>query len=372
MAERMAGHALVVGGGIAGLSAAWGLRRRGWQVTLFEQGALPNPRASSHDEHRITRHAYGRMTGYARLMPQAFAAWDRLWADLGETHYLATGATYVLRHDDGWHDATAQSLGELGIGFRDLPLDQLATRFPYLAPQGIQRLVETDGAGMLFPVRILTAMVAMLARRGVAMRAYSQVSEVDPEGGWLVADGKRYAGDAVVVAAGAWADRLVPGLKGVAVPSRQAVLYLAPPAELAEAWSRAPVLLDRSAEGGLYILPPRWGTRLKIGDHHFSRRGDADADRMATEQDLERLWPELKKTFRDADRYAVLEKKACYYTVTEDERFLLRPLGKAGWAVSACSGHGFKLGALIGDGVAATIAGERPHDALASWAAGDS
>jgi glycine/D-amino acid oxidase-like deaminating enzyme len=39
--------ALIVGGGIAGLSTAWALARRGVRVELFEQGPLPNPRASS-------------------------------------------------------------------------------------------------------------------------------------------------------------------------------------------------------------------------------------------------------------------------------------------------------------------------------------
>ena len=33
---------LIVGGGIAGLSTAWALARRGMQVELFEQGPLPS------------------------------------------------------------------------------------------------------------------------------------------------------------------------------------------------------------------------------------------------------------------------------------------------------------------------------------------
>ena len=51
----MPSKVIVVGGGIAGLSTAWGLRKRGIAVELFEQGPLPNPQASSHDEHRIAR-----------------------------------------------------------------------------------------------------------------------------------------------------------------------------------------------------------------------------------------------------------------------------------------------------------------------------
>jgi sarcosine oxidase/sarcosine oxidase subunit beta len=258
----------------------------------------------------------------------------------------------------------------MGIGFRDIPLDEVEQRFPMVLPDGLQRVVATDGAGMLFPVRILTDLVVLLGRLGVTLRTGTLVTEVDPERGRLVADGKTHQGDVVIVAAGAWADRLVPGLRGVGVPSRQAVLYLSPPQDLAEAWARAPVMLDQQVDGGTYTLPPRRGTRLKVGDHVFSRTGDPDGDRIATEHDLARLWPAARRTYRDLDRYSVLEPKACFYTVTEHEEFLVHPTGTAGWLISACSGHGFKLGALMGELVGRAIAGELPAEEVTALAAG--
>ncbi len=366
----MGSRALIVGGGIAGLSTAWALSRRGYDVHLFEQGPLPNPKCSSYDEHRIIRHSYGAMESYARLMPEAFRVWEMLWHDIGARHYEPTGAVYFLRHDNGWYEATARTLDGMGIGHREIPLAEVPGRFPMVQAGGLHRVVETDGAGMLFPVRILTDLVVLLSRMGVRLHAGIRVTEVDPEAGRLVADGQAHSGDVVVVAAGAWADRLLPELRGVAVPSRQAMLYLAPPADLAGAWASAPVMLDHSPNGGLYTLPPRRGTRLKVGDHVFSRTGDADEDRVATAADLERLLPALRAAYVDFDRYAVLEPKACFYTVVEEERFLVRPVGAAGWLISACSGHGFKLGALMGEGVAQAIAGERPAAGVPDWAAG--
>lgn len=38
---------IVVGPGIAGLSTAWALTKRGHRVTLIEQGPIPNPLAAS-------------------------------------------------------------------------------------------------------------------------------------------------------------------------------------------------------------------------------------------------------------------------------------------------------------------------------------
>lgn len=362
---------LIVGGGIAGLSTAWALARRGYAVELFEQGPLPNPKGSSYDEHRITRHAYGAMEGYAHLMPEAFRIWDMLWQQTGRSHYEPCGAVYFLRHETDWYQGVSRSLAAMGIGFRDIPLDQVPARFPMIVADGLLRAVETDGAGMLFPIRILTDLVVLLGRLGVRMHTGRTVSEVDPERGRVTLDGTVHEGDVVVVSAGAWVDRIVPSLKGNAVPSRQAVLYLAPPPDLAEAWANAPVMLDVRADGGLYTLPPRRGTRLKVGDHVFSCSGDPDEDRVATEHDLARLWPAARETYRDLDRYSVLEPKACFYTVRDHEKFLVRPIGAAGWVISACSGHGFKLGALMGDLAARGIAGEMPAAEVTALAAGD-
>ncbi len=360
---------LIVGGGIAGLSTAWALARRGVSVELFEQGPLPNPRASSYDEHRITRHAYGRMEGYAHLMPEAFRTWERLWQAIGTAHYEPCGAVYFLRDDDGWFEAVARSLDAMAIGYREIPLAQVPQRFPMVQTDGVVRVVSTDGAGMLFPIRILTDLVVLLGRLGVTLRTGTLVDEVDLARGRVIAGGQVHEADMVVVAAGAWADRLAPELRGVAVPSRQAVLYLSPPAELAQAWSEAPVMLDVSSKGGLYTLPPRRGTRLKVGDHVFSRTGDPDGDRIAGPADLARLWPAARASYRDLDRYSVLEPKACFYTVTEREEFLVRPYD-AGWVISACSGHGFKLGSLMGELVARAITGEMPAHQVTALAAG--
>lgn len=362
---------LVVGAGIVGLSTAWALARRGAQVEVIDQGPIPNTISSSFDEHRINRHAYGKLTGYSRMMPDAYRIWNGLWADIGAVHYQEIGGVYVLRQaNDPWYDLTRTAMADMGIGFRDMPADEIARRLPMLEPSGIQKAVWVDGSGLLFPTRILNDMIVHLARIGVRFHACTQVSDVDPEQGRITTNRGVLSGDQVVIAAGAWIDRLVPAFKGHTVASRQAVVFLSAPAQYQTAWAEAPVLVVRDGDYGLYALPAYGSARLKIGDHRFSRIGNPDDSRTATAQDMAPIWDALRQAYRDIGHYDVLEEKACFYTVTEDEAFRAEPLGARAWAVSACSGHGFKLAPLVGTGVALGVLGQAPAAEISAWIAG--
>ena len=94
--------AIIVGAGVMGLSVAWGLIRDGHDVELFEQGPLPNPLASSMDEHRLIRHPYGDQVGYARLIDEAYAAWELMWSDLGRHFYASTGTLALTGNGADW------------------------------------------------------------------------------------------------------------------------------------------------------------------------------------------------------------------------------------------------------------------------------
>ena len=70
------------------------------------------------------------------------------------------------------------------------------------------------------------------------------------------------------------------------------------------------------------------------------------------------------------DRWRIRNLKVCFYSVTGDERFIVEKQGAKGWAMSPCSGHGFKFGALMGLELARTIASGRDAATHARWAAG--
>jgi len=357
----------ILGAGVMGLTTAWALAKRGHEVTVFDQGAIPNPVSSSFDEHRIIRHAYGSMRGYALMMPDAFAAWGRLWEDLGRSHFVAVPATYCLRMEFDWYGPVSESLDTMGILYRDVPEDEVARALPMVNPKGLLRVVETHGSGLLLADRIVTDLAAWLARNGVRLVPHTKIETVDPDRAVL----GDWSGDAILVAAGAWLPRLIGGLPENPRASVQTIAYLEPPADLAEAWARAPMLLNRLpvASGGCYVLPPRAGTRLKVGDYTHTYAGDPDAPRVPRPSDVANLLEAANGAIANLDRYRVIETRACFYTVTNDEHFAVRPLGPRAWLASACSGHGFKLAALIGEAAADGLTGTRPAQAVTDWMA---
>lgn len=364
--------AIIVGGGIMGLSVAWGLAREGHDVDLFEQGPLPNPLASSVDEHRLIRHPYGDHAGYARMIDDAYAAWNLLWRDLGQRLYAPTGTLALTGNGADWAERSAAVLAAIGRPMTELQVAELPGRFPLLDTKGVERAFWIDTGGVLFAQDIVAALARHLAEHPrIRLHARTPVRAVDLEFGRITTEaGTTHAADVVVVAAGAWAPRLLPSLARRVVPSRQVVMYFDLPTDQHAAWAKGPMVLDKTGDVGLYLVPPAEGRGMKIGDHEFSRTGDPASGREASEDEMRPLLERCRGLLRGFEHWRINRLKVCFYSVTDDERFVVEKQGAHGWAMSPCSGHGFKFGALMGLELARTIAQEREAAAHSSWAAG--
>jgi glycine/D-amino acid oxidase-like deaminating enzyme len=364
--------AIIVGGGIMGLATAWALARAGHEVELLEQGPLPNPLAPSMDDHRLIRHPYGDHRGYARMIDDAYAAWDLLWGDLGQRLYAPTGTLALTGNGETWAARSAAVLAELGKPMTELRLAELPRRFPQLDTKGVERAFWIDTGGELFAQDIVAALARHLAQKpGVRLHPDTPVRMVDLERARVVVDsGATHDADIVVVAAGAWVGRLLPSLGRRLIPSRQIVAYFDLPDDQRAAWATAPMIIYKTGDVGLYLVPPAEGRGLKIGDHAFSRSGDPAGSRDASSAEIGPLLERCRSLLKGFERWRIARLKACFYTVTADERFVVEQQGAKGWVMSPCSGHGFKFGAVMGLELARTIVAGRDPAAHARWAAG--
>ncbi len=360
-------HVAIVGAGIAGLSTAWALTSRGHRVTLLEQSnAIPNPDAASGDQHRIIRRGYGSADGYARLITEAYQAWDMLWDDLGASHYVETGVLTLAQHPGDEADHIHVGYDRLRIAHARLTPTQASARFPFLDPSGFMEAAFAPEGGALLCQRIAADLLHWLGRHGATIRLGARIVGLDLDRARLtLADGETIGADRVVVAAGGWTTKLLPEYAPALATRRTFVAYAEPPGDLHTAWASAPVILSVGGESEAWGIPPVRGTGLKFGSGLMRYAADPDAPRLPTTEDGLALLRCMAPPIARIDEYAVKALRGCVYTFTPDECFFSAQLGRT-TVVSACSGHGYKFGAAVGWRVARAI--ETGDDAgLVAW-----
>lgn len=365
-------HFLIIGAGIVGLSVARSAMLAGHQVTILEQGPVPNPQSASFDRHRMIRYPYGAAAGYTRMVTEAFRAWDRLWADLGTTHFESTGAIAISLAAGDYAAKTLATFRAIDLPHDVLDRDAVEALCPHLTlPSGAWGVTAFPG-GPLFAADIITDLVDWLTAAGARIEAGTRVVAVDEaEGRVTLADGSTRTGDVVLVAAGAWLPRLMPDRFGSLAVYRQALLYIAPPPAYAESWRKAPAIAVLGDHTG-YTLPDLRGAGLKIGYSAHRRQAMPDIDGF--EADLASESAVILGAFRpylkDPDAYRPLRMQVGYYALDPSRRFLFEQRGRA-LIITQCDGQMFKFGPLIGERVVAMVEGRETMASLARWAAGN-
>jgi sarcosine oxidase len=358
---------VIVGAGIAGLSTAWSLVKAGHNVTLVEQGPIPNPLAASGDHHRIIRRAYGKAAGYGRLITEAYDAWDAMWADLGETHLDPRGFMCVSREEGDEAEIHREGLEAGNYPFDLLGPEEAVARWPFLEAGTFRYAYFSTEGGALHCRKIAVGLAKWLRAHGANLYENSKVVSVDADAGSVaLEDGSEMVADRIVVTAGAWVLKLFPELEGTLKIYRTALAYVEPPADLKAAWDEAPVILDVGGKTDGYMIPPSGGAGMKFGSGlHKVATSDADWNREPVEGEGEAIRNLFAPPIARVEEYRVTEVVTCAYTFTEDERFFATEKGKC-LIVSACSGHGYKFGAAVGRRVAAAV-GDGDVEGLKRW-----
>ncbi|MFD1696416.1 NAD(P)/FAD-dependent oxidoreductase [Roseibium aestuarii] len=345
-------HVIVVGAGISGLSTAWALTRRGVDVTLLEQGPIPNPLSASGDQHRIIRRAYGGKGGYQRRISAAYAAWDSMWSDLGTSHLIDTGFLILSQQPGDEGEEYRDGLVSSGYTPEMMSGAEAAARYPFLDGDSLRFAAYHPEGGVLLCQKIAAGLRDWLRDKGADVREQTRVTAVDAAAGAVtLSSGERLVADHVVIAAGAWVLKLLPELATSLTTYRTAVVYLEPPADLKPHWEAAPVVLDIGGPVDGYILPPVAGTGLKFGAGYHKRAAAPDEDRTAAVGEGEVVRDLFSPPIARIGEYRPTDVVTCAYTFTRDEHFFMQPGARLS-VVSACSGHGYKFGAVVGQKVA--------------------
>lgn len=362
---------IVIGLGGMGTAAAFQLARRGERVLGLEQFELSHQRGSSHGLTRIIRLAYHEDPSYVPLLRRSYELWHELERLAGERLLITTGSLEGGPQDGPMFNGALEAARLHGLDHEVLDAPEIARRYPAWANLAADThvVLQPDG-GFLLAEAAVRAHARAATEHGAELRFAEPVSgwEPLPDGGVRVTTGRAaYEAERLVISAGAWVRQLVPRLAALAVPERQVLAWFTPLRNAAAfTVERFPVFILDVESGSWYGFPTHAGHGVKVGWYHHFREPiePDDPDRSTTPRDEAVLRGFMERHLPDAAGPTEM-LKACIFTNTPDEHFIIDPLPDAPQAivVSACSGHGFKFASVVGEICAdLVIDGATRHD----------
>jgi sarcosine oxidase len=361
--------AIVIGLGGMGSASAFHLARRGARVLGLEQFAPLHEQGSSHGLTRIIRLAYHEHPSYVPLLRRAYDLWHDLEADAGRELLITTGSLEGGPGDGPMFTGSLAAAQLHDLPHEVLDADELVRRYPaYANLDPSMRVVYQPDGGFLLAEETMAAHHAGARAAGAELRFGEAVRgwEAFGDGVRVMTEAGTHEADRLVICAGAWMRRLVPALERLAVPERQALAWVTPKRPEAFTADRFPVFILDMPGGSYYGFPTHEGHGLKVGwYHHFGESIDPDdPDRSTRPDDEAALRSFVELHFPDAAGPTEM-LKACIFTNTPDEHFIIDRLPDAPQVVvaSPCSGHGYKFCSVVGE-ITADLAmdGATGHD----------
>jgi sarcosine oxidase len=372
---------VVIGLGAVGAATLHRLALRGVRAVGIDRFHPPHDRGSTHGESRITRLAVGEGPAYAPLVRRSHEIWRELEAETGDTLFLRTGGLIM-----GPRDGAAQHHGkgdfvrrtaavarDAGVAHEVLDAAEIAARFPQFVLRGDEIGCFEPSAGVVFPERCVAAQLRLAGVQGAVLHLGEAVTAIRPAaGGVEVRTDRRVLHAArAVLCAGPWLPGLAGGrLAALARVHRQTLHWFAVDDAAAYAPERFPVFIwmhgdsDTDYFYGFPCLSGAGPATVKLATEQYAATVDPDRSerRVEAAESADMHARHVAGRLRGVGP-ACVRAAACLYTVTPDSGFIVDALPEQPnvLAASACSGHGFKHSAALGEMLAARAAAAGPH-----------
>ncbi|MFE7795343.1 N-methyl-L-tryptophan oxidase [Streptomyces sp. NPDC057460] len=349
---------IVIGLGGMGSAAAYHLAGRGQRVLGLERFGPAHSLGASHGGSRIYRQSYAEGPEYVPLLLRARELWDRLGVDAETEVFTRTGGIVVGHADSLMVAGSLHSAREWGLAHEVLDAAEIRSRFPTFSPADDDVAFYERQAGVVRPELTVAAHLRLAERCGAELRFNEPATrwEALPGGGVRVMTaGGAATADRLVIAPGAWAQRLLPDLAVPLKVERRATYWFAPEGGVSLFdITRHPVYIWDTPGAEMYGFPAIDGADLgvKVGFHYGGAAADPDhLDREIRPVEVEEMRDFLRSRIPALAVGRFLRGTACTYTLTPDEHFVLSSHPEHSQVIVACgfSGHGFKFVPVIGE-----------------------
>ncbi|MDD2002069.1 N-methyl-L-tryptophan oxidase [Pseudomonas putida] len=369
--ETMVYDVAVVGLGAMGAAALYQSAKLGASTIGIDRFVPPHTNGSSHGGSRVTREAVGEGPAYVPLAQRSHRILEELERETGEPLLIKSGTLIVgspmlgatpLHGAQDFLESSIKMAEQFNIPHEILDAATLRQRYPeFKAFRDTDRGYLEPNSGYMRPEALIKTQLDLAAELGAHIRTNTIVTALEHRDGIVhvsTSDGSTIRARKVVACAGAWSRKLLGApFDKILTVTRQVLHWYA--VEDASKFDNMPVFIwfvtDKLEDyfTGFPIMDPAEGIKM------VASRDTPDIDHegmdksVAIEESLDfydkHVGPNMNGVLRK-----VMDAGSCLYTNTPDNGFIIddHPHIPGVLVVSACSGHGFKHSAAIGEAVA--------------------
>ena len=350
----------VVGLGAVGSGAVYRLAQRGLSVAGIERFAPGHDRGSSHGLTRVIRKAYFEAPDYVPLLERAYELWDEIEDTSGEEIFLRTGVLEVGPPNGEVVPGVLRAAKEHNLDVHPLESGEIEDRFPgFRVPAHLSGVFEADG-GILKVERCVELQAELARQKGAQLRTNTSVQRIERVGSGyrLHTNNGILSTGALIVTAGAWAQRLIPELNPHLKVLRKVLLWYnvnkGGPSYKRE--EHSPVFLFELPEGVFYGFPVLDELGLKLAEHSGGNpvSDPLKLDRALYPADHAPVEGFLKEYMPNVDPRLPTKHAVCMYTISPDLHPIAgrHPGEENLFFAAGLSGHGFKFSTALGEALA--------------------
>ena len=397
---------LVVGLGAFGSAATYQLAKRGAKVLGIDRFSPPHALGSTHGETRITRMAIGEGAEYSPLALRSRLLWrqierenaklpghdgeEALFNQCGCLTIFGPRSTVVHHGVKDFFANIAKAARKHKVKHKEFDSGAaIRAAFPQFAVSDDDHAFLDLWGGYLRPEACVETQLRLAAlrhrasvRRGVTIESVRS----SKAGVKLTAeDGEVFEADRVLITAGAWLPRFLPAALRRRFTVTRQVLHWFEIKSHAERFSpeNCPVFIwdvssrklpnARKPKAVVYGFPLVGGANggLKVTHEEVGRTTDPDrVPRKVSAEEIDHTYSTYVRPFLPDLGARCVRSATCLYTNVAGGRFVIdtHPEQPRVMFASACSGHGFKHSAAVGEALAERLAGTSPsHVSLAPF-----
>lgn len=365
---------VVLGLGAVGCAAAFQLAQRGRSVLGIDRHHPPHNFGSSHGETRVTRTAIGEGIEYTPFALRSNELWREIEGRaktslLVQCGFLAvTGGGDAMRNVPGFFENTKRAAEKHSIPLRIFASGQaIRLNFPQFVVRDDDRAFLDEWGGFLYPEACIREQLKLAVNCGAKLKTGTRATFKASSSGVRVRcdNGAEYEADRLLITAGPWIPQFLSKEYRKKFKVTRQTVYWFEVVDNVERFDvkRCPVfVLNSEGRGGatsnVYGFPiiDNVRDRIKIAheEEDVEPTDPENVRREVTQAEIEHMYSTYVQPYLPGLGPKVLKSEVCLYTRVKGARFVIdyHPEYERVMFASACSGHGFKHSAAIGEAIA--------------------